>query len=220
MFNSNIKRKKTWGKPKAMKKYRRTSKKDIKDNVVYLKRHVILGTISTTVTLGWQAFPYSFRLDTIPNYSELQSVFDQYKVNGIKLQFTPYWDGNDYATQGTNNFSVLPRVYTLTDENGIPAGSINTEAKFLEYSNAKQIIEPQKPFSIYFRPNIEMSSAGDSNTQAAVTSNGPRWIDTSNPTIPHNSCAIGMIVPTGLTGGQSWVYHVVATYYLQFKNAQ
>lgn len=216
MYNKTYK--KRWGGPTVNKKYkrRRVIPKTIKENIVSFKRQFLLGTASVTVTSGWTAFPYSFRLDTMPNYSEIQSVFDSYRINAVKLTFMPYWDGNDYATQSATNFTVLPRVYTLIDGNGIPAGTINTEDKFLEYSNSKIITKPQEPFTIYFKPDIEVQAGGAA--ASGMSAGGPQWIDTSRVDVSHNGCALGMILPTGLTGGQTWAYQIVCTYYLSAKS--
>ncbi|MEO5351389.1 MAG: hypothetical protein H7836_17370 [Magnetococcus sp. YQC-3] len=188
----------------------------IKSNAMMCTRKVVLGTVGTQVGTGWTSYPYSFRFDDIVSYAELQSVFDCYKINAIKLTFTPYWDSNDVSNQ-TGFTGVLPRVFTLIDRNGIPSGALATEDLFLEYGNARQIRNPQRPFNIYIKaPGVELSSAGAITSLPAVTKYKP-WIDTSNTTIPHNGCAIGMVIPAG-TSTMGFYYHVVATFYLQFKN--
>lgn len=203
---------------KVIRRYRRKAmipRKMIKSNGMMCTRKIVLGTVGTTVSLGWLAFPYQFKLDDIVSYSEFTNLFDSYKINAIKLTFTPYWNSNDVSNQ-TSFTGVLPRVYTLIDRNGIPVSTLNTEDRFLEYSNARQIKNPDKPFSIYVKaPGVELSSSGAITSSPAVIKYKP-WIDTSNTTIPHNGCALGMVIPAG-TSTMGFYYHVVATYYLQFK---
>ena len=187
--------------------------KMIKTNTVFMKRHVYVNTIGTNVGTGWTAFPFQFKLDNLPAYSEFTSLFDAYRINGVKLTFTPFWDSNDVVNQGTVS---NPRVYTVIDANGIPPGSVNTEAKMHEYSNMKIIYDPMKAFSIYIKnPSYELASTGTGNN--AVTSNRD-WLDTDNPSIPHNGAAVGMIIPVG-TPTTGFYYNVIATYYLEFKTA-
>lgn len=184
----------------------------VKSNTVFLKRSVVLESIGRTVTTGWGAFPYQFTLNQLPAYSELQAVFDSYRINAIKLTFTPYWDNNNWNI--TNTVYVLPRVYTLIDKNGIPPGQIATEAQFLEYSNSRQIVKPQEPFSIFIKkPSVEMRAGSTDNV-----GNASPWIDTADPTVPHHGCAAGMVIPSG-SADVGFFYHVVATFYLEMKTA-
>lgn len=207
-------RKKTFKKP-----YRKRNvyvpRRTMRSNALTCTRKVILGTWGALKSQGWLTNPYQFRLDGISSYSEFQSLFDSYRINAVKLTFTPFWDSSD-VTQTSAPYTGLPRVYTIIDRNGIPLNSINTEAKILEYSKSRVIKKPQEPFSIYIKyPGVEMSSAGDLASSPAVFKARP-WIDTSNATIPHNGCAIGMVCPVG-SDTSGWYYHVVATYYLQFR---
>lgn len=188
----------------------------INNNHVFIKRQFLLPTVGAT-GLGWVSVPLNFRFGDLPSYPEML-LFDSYKIHAIKLTFTPFWDSNDLSNQQSFT-TVLPRVYTIVDRNGFPAGSLATEAQFLEHSKSRQIRKPQEPFSIYIKnPGVETAAAiGGGFTANGVTRYSP-WIDTSNVNIEHFGCAIGIILPAG-NPNCGFYYNVVATYYLHFKNA-
>lgn len=164
----------------------------------------------------WTAYPYTFRAGNLPNYSAYQALFDQYRINAVKLTFTPYWDNNDLGQQGSTTVAAMPRVYTIIDRNGIGPGSIATEDLMLEYGNCRQITRPGQPFSIYIKsPGIETDVEVSGVGVPAMTMY-KKFLDTNTGTVDHFGCAIGWIQP-GVTGTTSFNYHVVATYYLQFK---
>lgn len=192
----------------------------VRNNHLFIKRQYNRTTIGQPVSAGWTAYPFEFSLNQLPSYSELASVFDSYKIHAVKLTFTPYWDSNDLSAQQSATTTVLPRVYTLVDRNGFPAGSLATENQFLENGKARQILKPQEPFSIYIKsPGVETAAArtGSAFTQNGATVYSP-WLDTSADDVGHWGCALGMIIPAGVPTA-SFFYNVNATYYLQFKNA-
>lgn len=196
-------------------KYEPVPRRAVRTQTTFIKRSFPLQSIAVAEGT-YTAHPYQFRLDTLPNYSEITNLFNQYRINAVKLSFTPYYVDNNLANT-VNTYYAMPRVYTLIDRNGIPPGQLATEAQFLEYGTAKQIVEPNKPFSIYIKkPCVELASAGDVATNPSVMKWNP-WVDVNNPTIPHHGCAVGMTMPAGLSG-TFFTYHVVATYFMEFKN--
>lgn len=205
---------------KRTRKYNRRAalpRRNIKMNTMFCKRHVHLGTVGTTVAGGWQAFPYVFSLNQLPAFSEFVSLFDAYKINAVKLTFTPFWDSNDMNQNGPV-YTINPRVYTVVDRNGFPAGSIASEALFHEQSKCRLITKPMEPFSIFIKaPGLEIPGSTGGGFTGIGVNFSRKWIDTSVPAMNYNGAAIGITIPAGSpTAG--FYYNVVATYYLQFKN--
>lgn len=204
-------------KKRAYRKKRLTVPRAVRQNLVSVKRTFNLGTIGHTVATGWAAYPYTFALADLPNASEFTTLFDAYKLNAVKLTFTPFYDSNDSVAQVGATVTWLPRVYTCLDRNGIASGALATEDLMCNYANLRAIRKPQEPFSIYINaPGVETGVlAGSSNLNAATKYK--TWIDCVADSVTHNGCAIGWVTG-GSASGVGWYYHVRATYYLQFKN--
>lgn len=200
---------KTWKKD-----WTKNVPRNIKTNSLVTKRSYVLEPFGVSVSSGWVAVPFQFRLNDIPTYSEFQSLFDSYKINGVKLTFTPYWDSNDLSNQLSSTYT-LPRVYTLIDNSGIPAGSIATENQFLEYANARIITDPSKAFTVYVKnPTVETFATSNFSVE-----NKKPWIDLSHPDVIHHGAAMGMVIPAGASTAVFY-YNIVATFYLSFKKCQ
>lgn len=188
----------------------------IMNNHVFIKRQFVSNGIGANVAGGFKSFPSVFKFNDLPSYPEML-LFDSYKIHAIKVTYTPYWDNSDMINQ---SFAILPRVYTVVDRNGFPAGSLATENQFLEHAKCRQIKKPTEPFSIYIKnPGVETSGAiGGGFTANGLTRYSP-WIDTSNVNIEHFGSALGIILPSG-PADLGFYYNVVVTYYMHFKNAQ
>lgn len=135
-------------------------------------------TFGTGTTDGfWRYAMYSF--SQLPNYAEYQSLFDEYKINAIKVTFRPRYDNvaSDSAAGGT------PQAYAhyFVDPGStlVPSGSYNAANLnvFLENSGVRTATL-NAPFSIYFKPKIQTLAAASVTTPAAQVQKGT-WMKTS-----------------------------------------
>lgn len=218
---------KTIGRPR---KYRRTgakrtarmSRSVVSNSLVSIVRRYYVGQWTPTVSLGWNSTNYSFRLNNIPTYTEFTNLFEQYRINAVKLTFIPEWIGgldqnNAYmSSTGGSPFISSPRLYTLIDKDGDP--QTNTEDRMLENSKARLIKAPHRPFSIFVRkPCAQFEVATSLGFSGAAPKASP-WLDCDNYGVNHFGCAIGAQVNGSATA--SMPYRIVATYYMQFKIAK
>lgn len=204
------------------KSYRKLLKKtmyNMRQNVVSVKRSFV--TAPFTVNSSWSGAQFSFTLAALPNYSEFTSLFEQYRINGIKLTFIPSADSLDINQQQQNsstaiNWTTIPRLYTAIDRDG--NGQYASENAILQYGNHKIIRNPMRPFSIYVKhPCVQVGTA-NLVTLVGGAPKSKQWLDCDNYSVQHWGCVVGGIVP--YQGGTvNMAYQVIATYYLQFKNA-
>lgn len=190
----------------------------IKSNLVYVKLRHVLGPYGGPANT-WTHFPFAFKFSDIANYSAYSGVFDQYRINAVKLTFTPFSDSADLGNTITTVAPgmSLPRVYTLIDRNGITSGSLSTENQTIENGSTRQIRYPEKPFSIYIKsPGIEAVAENINGTASYGLTQYRKFIDSNNVDVAHYGAGIGWFQPNSNSVG--WYYHVVATYYMQFKN--
>lgn len=213
-------------KARVMRKARMT--RAVKSNLVSLKRRFFMG-IWTPVTGGvpgigqWNSAVYQFQLNALPNYTEFTALFDEYKINAVKLTFVPAFAGgldpNTALTSVASGgvFLETPRMYTLIDRDGDI--QVSTENAMLENNNARIIRQPNQTFSIYIaKPNIQFEVATTALVGfAKAASKGGQWLDTANAGVVHHGCAVGCHLE-GSSASQKW--QVIATYYMQFRHAK
>lgn len=168
--------------------------------------------------------PLSPNLKGIPNLVEYASLFDLYKVHGIRYEFKPrFQDLNygqvsstasaQYASAGYVTYSVdpTPGSQTLSGVYGI-----DTLNKFLEDSPQAKTVRCDKPFSIYWKPKVSEQYG----------SGGLRWVrpqwsllSGDSLKIPHNGFYImahnNNFSSTSLPTTHQ--YDVYITWYISFK---
>lgn len=205
---------------KAAKRARMTLKRNVRDNVLSCKRSVVLDQLSIYKT--WSHKPLAFTLAMLPNYTEFTALFSQYKINAIKIQFIPDYNSGDAMTAlqsgAGGQYLAAPRLYTVVDKSGII--DVDSEVKMLQYSAKRIIRKPRDPFGIYISGPQAQLETETATLFAGATESAKRWIDLDNPSVVFRGCAVAGILPFATSATASFNYQVIATYYMQFKQAR
>lgn len=135
--------------------------------------------VPSAPTLYEFGFSTQWTLRSVIDFSQLQTLFNEYQLNKIELHFS--MDCADAYSQGNgNNPNTTPSVYIRYDPNDaiIPGTSnIVTSGGDCQYRSLK------KPFvfSFYPRPAQAMYQAGISSGYGYPANNRQLWLDTSPP---------------------------------------
>lgn len=177
---------------------------------------------ATTTTADFWKY-YSFTFADLPSNSEFKNVFDQYKINAIKVVFRPRFDnfaGNDttdttapgVSNQAGCNMHVIVDPQSTTSPSGTYTRSnLNT---FLEAGSRVKSYNGNKAITVYFKPNIPNAILAASTASTQWTK--PRWIQTNIDNVLHTGFhAFAQDFNMTGTFGQSW--DVFVTYYMQFR---
>lgn len=149
-------------------------------NALTIKRKFFLrtwtwGTTTTSDFWRYQGFFFS----DIPNFSELASVFDTYRVNAIKFTYMPRYTSTNAEAAGTTGSPQAYAHYIVDpDSTLIPAGIYGsaTTNQLLENTGCKTR-QLNKPFSVYYKPKVLQAYLGG-GTGAAARS--PPFVRTSD----------------------------------------
>lgn len=124
------------------------------------RTHVTFVNLAAGVNFG----SYAFRLDMLPNFAEIQALFDSYKIMAIRATFMPMQNSSEQSTG-----SFLPTMYCVVDYNDATAPtSINELA---EYPNVK-IRRMDRPVSVYFKPKAQLSGSTEWRPWIASANSG------------------------------------------------
>lgn len=175
---------------------------------------------TATTSDFWRVF--SVTLGGCPSASEFTSLFDKYKINGLKVTFRPRYDsfaGNDttdvtapgVTNQGGNDFHIIVDPHNET----VPSGTYTnvTLNSFLENGKVRSY-RGNRPFSIYCKPAVGMDLQG-----IASAVRGPSWISTTQTGVTHYGFQ-AFITDPGMTGNFSQAYDLFYTIYLQLKGVR
>lgn len=123
-------------------------------------------------------FSYTAWLNQVIQTSEFTSLFDRYKILGVKLKCMYQTNVGAYGSTGP-----LPILYSAydADDNTVPANQIEVQAK--GYCKTK-ILNGNKMFSLYFKPRID-KAVYQSGATFAYSSERVCWLDCANTSVPH-----------------------------------
>lgn len=175
-----------------------------------LERSQYYGTLSQTDGTTASMF---FRLSDIPNYTDFTSLYDQYRIVGIKVTLV------NCAPVNTNAFNVTTGLFNPYTEGALisavdldDAGAA-TVNQILEHDSC--IIHGNgRKFTREFIPAVAQATY----QSAGFTGYGSKqnmWIDTNSPAVEHYGLKIGVRNPGSALS--SSVYQLFVTYVLEFK---
>lgn len=126
---------------------------------------------------------FNFTLAALPNYSEFQNLFSQYKLNMAILKIFPSASQVIVSTGAAATQNMIITVWQ--NSHGIPLNATFTNSALLEITKKKQWMFPlNRPTSIkMYLKQLSNMYAGTVNTDYATVK--PRYISTTEATIPH-----------------------------------
>lgn len=191
--------------PVIMKR-RRIPKRYSKNTTFRIKR-VVVGQAMTGPTVSGSAarYVYTYKLSDIASAMRFETMYDKYRLAGIKVKFYPPVSDLTDATKDPGYF-----YYRVdTDDSSVPI--------FEDLVNSNQTRKRKlvgKPFTVFFRPKYASGAYEGTSIYPAVQASGREWLDTAYIGIQHYSLKTAWISYASLTNVMT--YDV--TYYVEFKD--
>lgn len=194
---------------------------------VYPYLFVAAGTLDFTSSPQVGAYNYTskyynFNLKDIPSILEFGSIFDQYKITGIKLTFqylNP--EANLTNTMVNGTYACEMAIVNDYDADSAPTANDANWAKLQETGRARFYRFPSRSnkLSYFIRPKTVQTSLKDSNGTYTAVANGPSlWID-GNTTYEALYNGIYVMIrahPSSAFQGNH-IFSATATYYCKFR---
>lgn len=183
---------------------------DNSDRRIYAFEQVIapfaINQVAISPTLG----SFFFTLSLLDQASTFTSLFDQYKIAKIQIDFWPMYRANSVALHA----DLIPLIYTAVDYDDATAPVSLTDIR--QYQNVTMHDDSEK-FSVTFVPHVAVSSySGAFGSFNNVTS---PWIDAGSPSVQHYGLKYAVSGgASGQTNLQAW--NVTFKMWVQFKNVR
>jgi len=170
---------------------------------------VAADTLTGCYQFGWS---HEFKLANMVGSTEFTSLFDKYKITGIKYKIM--YQCNDAAVQGSQ---VLPIIHYAVDSDD--SSTPSTLGAVQERANCKStVLGNTQVISFFFKPKVAtMVYNGVASTGYAV-SKSP-YINSSYPSVPHYGVKIWMNNVYMVTSNNTAIT-VEPTYYLALRDPQ
>lgn len=199
-------RKRTGLKRNYRRRYRTRTRYNKRGQKLYLfKRHVDFGELTISNSINTYA-AYNFSLSDVPNSSEFTSLYDQYKINCVKLKFLP--QQTQSVSIGTiNNPNASSRFFSVIDYNDGTAPASIDELRQYQSCKYTGILRTHK--RVVFKPKI-LDTNGFSISP---------WMSTASPNANYFGIKVA-VEPMDSTSTLTMMYTIEATYYMSFKQVK
>lgn len=145
-------------------------------NVHHFKRTFIGSDTLTISNAGGVTKGLYFAFQSLPNYTELTSLFDQYRINKIVLKYVPNFTGTDLNP--STSVVTLPNLHSVIDYDDANAPANLNE--LVQYSTYR-MTRGNRVHIRKWTPAVSMDIGG-------VQSSGVKfkqWIDLADTNVPH-----------------------------------
>lgn len=118
-----------------------------------------------------------FALNAVTDSSDFTSLFDRYRIVGVKLKFM--FDINDANITGAG---VLPWITVAQDYDDATQPTTEQEVLKIQYAKSKRL---DKPFSVYLRPKPQLiaGNVAGSTTNAAIPNSSNLYFNCSDTSV-------------------------------------
>lgn len=158
---------------------------------------------------------YIHRPSEMPNWGEYASLFDEYRLNAVKVTFLPRYDSVDVsaATPMFYGHTVIDSASTMIPAGTYGSGSLNV----LMENSGVRTRSLSKPVSIYYRPKIAMQAFGGATN---VYQTVPKFLKTNDTSVDYRGFHMYLQGNQFSASGSNVKLDVFVTYYLTFRNTR
>lgn len=206
---------------KVMGGRKRTVNK-VRRQVHMFKRTAYIGTVTASISAAGTPSPvasaFAFSLSQVPNVSEFSSLFDQYKLTGVRMRITPaLTQGISSPLFGTSAALGYSKVHTAIDYDDNTAPT--SEDELLEYGSLKSTTA-FKDHTRYIKPKLLQQVY----RSALSTSYAPKssvYLDMATSDVPHFGLKLWVSAPNTPAGTAGSIsYKIYQTMYFTCKNVR
>jgi len=186
-----------------------------------LKRKVYIGQLgfSPASTTGFWRY-LTTNVADMPSYGEYTSIFDEYKITGLKMEFRPQFNSFDNDDLPSANFLAMGSFHTAVDTQShtVPSGTFNntTLNVFLEQAKNIKTWKQSQVASVFLRPSVSRQIAGGTLTGTNIPA---PWIKTNQTLVDHYGVHTFM-QPFSVNGSALMFYDYFITYYVKFRGSR
>lgn len=177
-------------------------------------------TLSTAATNGFWRYQV-FDMSNFNNFAEFASIFDEYRVNAIKVTYRPSYDSITLPTTGSTAITQ-PQAYAhvCVDPSStlIPSGAYGTSAlQSLFENDGVKTFTLNRPFSIYYKPKVAEAVF---NTGTASVMRSSPWVRTSETATVYRGYHMFLQANNFATTNANVSLDYYITMYVSFRNVR
>lgn len=168
--------------------------------------------LTNTVQLGAS---FQFKLESVQTPSDFTTLFDRYKILGVKLKFMYQCDSASVG--GLNIMPIINYCYD-NDDASVPSSS----ATVIQKGACKtRVLTANREFSVYIKPKVANAiyQTGVSSVIPAYSSSNAPWINCDYMSAPHYGLKMWINNLYSPLGANNQIT-IQPVYYLALKDSQ
>lgn len=174
---------------------------------------------------GYYGYSYAPTLNLVPNYTEYQVLYDQFRIDYVKLWFVARGSTLSMIESYNTQQLGMPEVVSCVDHDDINAPTSDeagmNDLRERGRSKCHSFTAERRAFSVGWKPNTltQLFRSSTPGLDGYKASYG--WLDVDYASTPHYGFKAVFRVPfTGGTMPADYTFDVFATYYLRFKDTR
>lgn len=183
-----------------------------KKSVYAFKRTFYVPSVISVASGGPDGqYGFSYTIAALPNATEFTTLFDQYKIKGIKARFLPRGNVSELTGATGGNIGSIASVIDY-DDGTAPTGGISQLSQYQSF----KLTRSNQQHSRYFKPRLNIAAINSvaGGTQNKLNVRG--WLDCDVTTTEHYGLKV--VVPAPPSG--TVIYDVIVTMYMLFCNVR
>lgn len=152
-----------------------------------------------------------FQLNQLPGYTEFTNLYDQYRIVGVDIRWTP---SVTQAIAGATPDQQLPRLVTVADFND---GTVPTTLSNLTQYQSFRADLFNKTLFRSVKPRTALAVYNNLTNNGYALQDGPTWVDTGSAGVQHYGIKWGLVWPVVGTGISMGKFTVDFTFKIQLR---
>lgn len=179
-------------------------------NITSISQTVLTQVVLSSATNYFGAF--TFALSDISNYTEYQTVFDEYRIVAVKMTACTGVVVNTNTYNGSSIVGTqVPQLITAIDTDDAATPNLNT---ILSHDTCKIHGVANKTFTRWLQPEVAL--AAYQGTFVGYAAKSKQWIQTVSSGVQHYGLKYAIV---DVQAQNSQNYNFYMTYYFEFRKA-
>lgn len=172
-----------------------------------------VGSIANVNLVSDTFVTIAFKLSDLPDFADFTSLYDQYRINKVVLNFRRT---NDYSNQAALAAGIRSSMlYTIIDHDDI---GVPTLAEMRQYANCKEW-STDRDHSRATVPAVLVQNY-ETSIATAYTPKFKQWVSTTDPGTQHFGMKVCLHMNDNTPATNATIIIITAKYYISCKNVK
>lgn len=159
-----------------------------------------------------------FRLNDLPSYTDFESLYDQFRINWVKIRFENRFNVANLEGNGSAVQVGLPRIALCADYDDVnpPAGF--NELRERRKTRYHTFTPERNSFSMTLKPRVLKQAYQTALLTSYIPETKPTWVDMTYYNTPHFGVKFALQIPFNGSLPYAVPFDIFATMSITCKN--